>query len=70
MPQADLPLEVQHAHHVLAFGVVARHCQSSAVRQHGCSGNRHTHHGAITVSRILKSKRNIRVRHRSKTKLA
>lgn len=35
MPHAGLPLEVEDAHHDLAFGVVASGCQSSGVREHG-----------------------------------
>ena len=53
MPEADLALEVQHAHHDLALGVVARHRQGPGVGEHGAPGHGHAEDAAVLLRRVL-----------------
>ncbi len=58
MPEADLALEVKHADHDLALGVVAGDSQRAAVAEHRAARVRHAHHTAVLPQPVLKRVQN------------
>lgn len=59
VPEPGLALEIEHAHHGVAFGVVARLRQRPALVQHGRAAGRHAHHGPVAVSGVLDVRRGV-----------
>ena len=61
MPEPDLALEVEHADHDFALGVVAGRGQRASVGQHGRAGHGHAQHAAVRLRGVLEREERIKV---------
>ena len=57
VPEADLALEVEHADHDLALGVVARLGERARVREHRRARDRHAEHAAVSLGGVLEKEK-------------